>query len=314
MIDLKTSKILLPGGNGFVGQHVLKKLIEHGAKRSNIIIPSHDKDDLRSIENCERLVKGADVIINLAGNVGGIGYNREKPGTLFYDNMMLGVNLIEAARLEGHIKKFIQIGTICSYPKFTPIPFKEEDLWNGYPEETNAPYGIAKKALLVMLQSYRQQYNFPGIYLLPVNMYGPGDNFDPGSSHVIPALILKIFNAIKQKQSDVEVWGDGSATREFFYVDDAAEAIVKATELYEKPDPVNIGSGMEISINDLVTKLVKIMNFKGSIIWDKTKPNGQPRRMLDVSKAKKEFDFTAKTNFDEGLKITIDWFIKNYGK
>ena len=310
MINITSSKILLTGGKGFVGGHVIKNLLDRGAQIENIIIPDRLNDDLRKVENCEKLVKGIDVIINLAGNVGGIGYNRENPGTLFYDNMMLGVNLIEAARLEGKLKKFVQIGTICSYPKFTPVPFKEEDLWNGYPEETNAPYGIAKKALLVMLQSYRQQYNFPGIFLLPVNMYGPGDNFDPASSHVIPALILKLFNAKKESSPTVEVWGDGSATREFFYVDDAARAIVDATEKYDKADPVNIGAGMEISIKDLVMKLAQIMDYKGEIVWDKSKPNGQPRRMLDTSKALMEFGFKASTSFAEGLRMTINWFLE----
>jgi GDP-L-fucose synthase len=313
MINLLKSKILLTGGNGFVGNHIVANLLAKGVKKQNIIIPDRIKDDLRKVENCERLVKNIDVIINLAGNVGGIGYNRENPGTLFYDNIMLGVNLIEAARVENKIEKFVQIGTICAYPKFTPVPFKEENLWNGYPEETNAPYGIAKKALLVMLQAYREQYNFPGIFLLPVNMYGPGDNFDPSSSHVIPALILKIYNAVKNNLPTVEVWGDGSATREFFYVEDAAEAIIDATENYNKIDPVNIGAGMEISIKDLVNKLADLMGYKGEIIWDKSKPNGQPRRMLDTSKAKKEFGFVAKTGFDEGLKTTIQWFMNNYG-
>ena len=313
MINLLESKILLTGGNGFVGKHLYAKLLERGVKPEAITIPDKDKDDVRDMNNCKRLVKDVDIIINLAGNVGGIGYNRENPGTLFYDNIMLGVNLIEAARLENKVKKFVQIGTICAYPKFTPVPFKEEDLWNGYPEETNAPYGIAKKALLVMLQAYRQQYGFPGIFLLPVNMYGPGDNFNPASSHVIPALILKIHNAIQENLPTVEVWGDGSATREFFYVEDAVEAIIDATEKYDKEDPINIGAGMEISIKDLVTKLAGIMGYKGEIVWDTSKPNGQPRRMLDTSKAKKEFGFVAKTSFDDGLKTTIDWYNSNNG-
>ncbi|MCR4277338.1 MAG: NAD-dependent epimerase/dehydratase family protein, partial [Candidatus Roizmanbacteria bacterium] len=224
------------------------------------------------------------------------------------DNITMGVNLIEASRI-NKIKKFVCIGTICAYPKFTPIPFKEKNLWNGYPEETNAPYGLAKKALLVMLQAYRQQYNFNGIYLLPVNMYGPGDNFNPKSSHVIAALIKKIYDAKKNHKKEIIVWGDGRASREFFYVEDAARAIVLATEKYDQPEPINIGAGFEITIKDLVNKLVKLMDFKGKIVWDKTKPNGQPRRCLDVSKAKKEFGFVAKTNFDEGLKKTVKWYI-----
>jgi GDP-L-fucose synthase len=225
--------------------------------------------------------------------------------------MMMGVNLIEAARI-NNVKKFVQIGTICAYPKYTPVPFREENLWNGYPEETNAPYGIAKKALLVMIQSYRVQYHFPGIYLLPVNMYGPGDNFDPKSSHVIAALIKKIYDANKSDKKEIIVWGDGSATREFFYVEDAARAIVLATEKYNGAEPINIGAGFEISIQELVGKLVKLMKFEGKIVWDKTRPNGQPRRCLDISKAEKEFGFRATTQFNEGLKKTVEWYV-NHG-
>ena len=232
-------KILLTGGAGFVGTYVCKELVKQGAKLSDIIIPRSHKFDLREADICNKLTKGVDIVINLAGNVGGIGYNRENPGALFYDNITMGVNLIEASRI-NKVKKFVQIGTICSYPKYTPVPFKEENLWNGYPEETNAPYGIAKKALLVMMQAYKRQYNFRGIYLLPVNMYGPGDNFDPKSSHVIAALIRKIYEAKRNGKKEIIVWGDGSATREFFYVEDAALAIVKATAKYEKTEPVNI--------------------------------------------------------------------------
>lgn len=303
-------KILLTGGGGFVGQHVYKKLLEKGVKKENIFIPRSKDYDLRKKEICEKVTKNIDIVIHLAGNVGGIGYNLEYPGTLFYDNITMGVNLIEASRI-NKVKKFVCIGTICAYPKFTPVPFKEVDLWNGYPEETNAPYGIAKKVLLVMLQAYRQQYGFNGIYLLPVNMYGPGDNFDPKVSHVIAALIKKIYDAKKQGKKEIIVWGDGSATREFFYVEDAAEAIILATEKYNKPDPINIGAGFEISIKELVEMLVKLMDFKGTIIWDKSKPNGQPRRMLDTTKAKKEFGFVAKTKFEDGLKKTIEWYYKN---
>lgn len=303
-------KILLTGGAGFLGKQVYKKLLEKGAKKENIIIPRSKDYDLRDKKTCAQLTKNIDIVIHLAGNVGGIGYNRENPGTLFYDNITMGVNLIEESR-KNNVKKFVQVGTICAYPKFTPVPFKEENLWNGYPEETNAPYGIAKKVLLVMLQAYRQQYDFNGIYLLPVNMYGPGDNFDPKKSHVIAALIKKIYDAKKRGDDQIIVWGDGSASREFLYVEDGAEAIVLATEKYDKPDPVNIGAGFEITIKELVNKLVKLMDFKGKIIWDTTKPNGQPRRMLDTTKAYKEFGFKAKTNFDEGLKKTIDWYYKN---
>jgi GDP-L-fucose synthase len=265
---------------------------------------------LRDKTTAQKLTKNIDIVIHLAGNVGGIGYNREFPGTLFYDNITMGVNLIEASRI-NKVKKFVCISTICAYPKFTPVPFKEENLWKGYPEETNAPYGIAKKVLLVMLQAYRQQYGFNGIYLLPVNMYGPGDNFDPKSSHVIAALIKKIHDAKKNDLKEIIAWGNGSATREFFYVEDAAKAIVLATDKYEKSDPVNIGAGFEISIKELANLIAKLMNYKGKIIWDKSKPNGQPRRMLDTKRARKEFDFIAETKFEVGLKKTIDWYNKN---
>ena len=310
MSFLTNKRILLTGGAGFVGKKVLEQLIKKGATRKNIIIPRRKNHDLRSMPICLRLTKKVDIVIHLAGNVGGIGYNRENPGNLFYDNITMGVNLIEASRI-NKIKKFVCIGTICAYPKFTPIPFREKDLWNGYPEETNAPYGLAKKVLLVMLQAYRQQYNFNGIYLLPVNIYGPGDNFDPKSSHVIAALIKKIYDAKKNHKKDIIVWGNGRASREFFYVEDAAKAIVLATEKYNQSDPINIGAGFEITIKNLVNKLVKLMDFKGKIVWDKTKPNGQPRRSLDVSRAKKEFGFVAKTDFDEGLRKTVEWYEKN---
>jgi GDP-L-fucose synthase len=302
-------KILLTGGAGFVGQHVFKELIKKGTNKKNIILPRSKKYDLRDYKTARKLTKNVNIVIHLAGNVGGIGYNREYPGTLFYDNLTMGVNLIEASRI-NKVKKFVCIGTICAYPKFTPVPFIEKNLWNGYPEETNAPYGIAKKALLVMLQSYRQQYGLNGIYLLPVNMYGPGDNFNPKSSHVIAALIKKIYDAKKQKKKEIIVWGDGSATREFFYVEDAARAIVLAAEKYNKPEPINIGAGFEISIKKLTQMLVKLMDFKGKIVWDKTKPNGQPRRMLNTTKAKKEFGFKASVNFEEGLKKTIAYYYK----
>ncbi len=306
----KNKKILLTGASGFVGTHLTKELLSRGASKEHLLTPGSTDYDLRISKNCEKLTKDIDIVIHLAGNVGGIGYNREYPGTLFYDNITMGVNLIETARI-NKVKKFVCMGTICAYPKFTPVPFKEEDLWNGYPEETNAPYGIAKKVLLVMLQAYRQQYGFNGIYLLPVNMYGPGDNFNPKSSHVIAALIKKIYDAKKNKKQEIVVWGDGSATREFLYVEDAVEAIALATEKYEKAGPVNIGSGFEISIKDLVHKIAKIMDFNGKIVWDTKKPNGQPRRSLDISMAKKEFGFTAKHNLDVGLKETIEWYYKH---
>src|SRR3989338_6557346 len=296
---LANKRILLTGGYGFIGQYVHKILKETVKDINQIIIPKRIQHDLRKVKNCLTMTKNVDVVIHMAGSVGGIGFNRENPGSLFYDNLTMGINLIEASRI-NKVKKFVCIGTICAYPKFTPIPFKEEDLWNGYPEETNAPYGLAKKALLVMLQAYRQQYNFNGIYLLPVNIYGPGDNFDPKSSHVIAALIKRIFDAKKNKDKEIIVWGDGSASREFFFVEDAAKSIVLATEKYNKHDPVNIGAGFEITIKDLVDKLVDLMNFKGKIIWDTTKPNGQPRRCLDVSQAEKHFGFVAETKFDEG--------------
>jgi GDP-L-fucose synthase len=309
-MNFDNKKILLTGGAGFVGKHVFEELVAKGANKKYIIIPRSRDFDLRDKKTAEKLTKNIDIVIHLAGNVGGIGYNREYPGTLFYDNLMMGVNLIEASRKNG-VKKFVCIGTICAYPKFTPVPFEEKNLWNGYPEETNAPYGIAKKALLVMLQSYRQQYGFNGIYLLPVNMYGPGDNFNPKSSHVIAALIKKIYDAKKKRINEIVVWGDGSATREFFFVKDASRAIVMATKKYDGSEPVNIGAGFEISIKKLTETLVKLMDYKGKIVWDKTKPNGQPRRMLDTSNAKKLFGFTSKMSFEEGLRTTIDWYNSN---
>jgi GDP-L-fucose synthase len=302
---LKNKKIIVTGGNGFLGKHLVKKLVERGVSKENIFVPRFQDYDLRKENEIKRMFSDfkADIVIHLAAKVGGIGFNREKPGELFYDNIMMGVQLMEHARL-NNVEKFVAIGTICAYPKFTPVPFKEENLWDGYPEETNAPYGLAKKMLLVQAQAYRQQYNFNSIFLLPVNLYGPGDNFNPESSHVIPALIKKCVDA-KEK---ITVWGTGKASREFIYVEDAAEAIVLATEKYNKPEPVNIGAGFEITIKDLVSKIVELTGFKGEIEWDSSKPDGQPRRMLDVSRAKKEFGFTAKTTFDEGLKKTIKWY------
>ncbi len=309
-MDLKNKKILVAGGAGFVGSFVVEKLIKKGVPIKNILVPRSKNCDLRKWENCQRAVVGRDVVIHLAAKVGGIGLNRAKPGELFYDNIIIGTQLMEAARL-ANVKKFVAIGTVCAYPKFTPTPFKEENLWAGYPEETNAPYGLAKKMLLVQAQAYRQQYGFNAIYLLPVNLYGPRDNFNPDSSHVIPALIKKIYEAKGKKQKSIEIWGTGKATREFLYVEDAAEGIVLATERCDKSDPINLGSGMEISIKNLVKLICRLASYKGKIVWDKTKPDGQPRRILDVSLASREFGFKAKTDFSEGLKRTIDWYVKN---
>ena len=308
-----SKKILLTGGAGFVGRYVRLELLKQGVEKKNITIPRSKDFDLRKESVCNELTRNKDIVIHLAGNVGGIGYNRENPATIFYDNMTMGLNLIEAARIHK-VKKFVQIGTICAYPKYTPTPFKEEDLWNGYPEETNAPYGVAKKVLLVMLQAYREQYGFNGIYLLPVNIYGPGDNFNPKSSHVIAAIIKKIYEAKQKGENEIIVWGDGSATREFFYVEDMARAVVMATQYYEKSEPVNVGAGFEISIKDLVEKLVKLMDFKGKIVWDSSKPNGQPRRMLDTTRAQKEFGFKAEVSFDEGLQKTVAWYEREMTK
>ncbi|VVB73562.1 GDP-L-fucose synthase [uncultured archaeon] len=302
----KDNRFLVTGGAGFLGSHLVENMKRRGAK--HITVPLVDKMDLRVTENCRKVVKDHDVVIHLAAVVGGIGANRANPGRFYYDNMVMGLHLMEEARLAG-VKKFVALGTICAYPKFTPIPFKEENLWNGYPEETNAPYGLAKKMLLVQAQAYRQQYSFNAIFLLPVNLYGPRDNFDPESSHVIPAMVRKMVEAKQQRKKEVVLWGDGSPTREFLYVDDAAEGICLATERYNKPDPVNLGSGMEISIKDLATTVAEHVGFSGKIVWDTTKPNGQPRRCLDVSRAQEEFGFKARMNFDEGLKNTVDWYL-----
>jgi GDP-L-fucose synthase len=305
-------RVLVTGGAGFLGAFVVEKLRECGCK--NIFIPRSKDYDLVEMKDVRRLYRDAtpDIVIHLAGRVGGIGANRANPGKFFYDNLMMGVQIMEVGRQVG-IEKFVAIGTVCAYPKFTPVPFKEDDLWNGYPEKTNAPYGLAKKMLLVQSQAYRNQYGFNAIYLIPVNLYGPRENCDLENSHVIPALIRKCVDGLPPtsnlKPRTITVWGTGKATREFLYVEDCAEGVLLATEKYNKPDPVNLGAGFEISIKDLVRLIAKLTGFKGKIIWDKTKPDGQPRRMLDVSKAKKEFGFKAKTNLEEGLKKTIDWFI-----
>ncbi len=301
-------RVVVTGGAGFLGSHVVSKLKERGVK--DIIIPRSGKYDLRLKEACTEVVKGADVVIHLAANVGGIGYNRDFPGTLFYDNLLMGVHMMEESRLAG-VSKFVAIGTICAYPKFAPIPFKEDDLWNGYPEETNAPYGLAKKMMLVQSTAYRSQYGFNSIFLLPVNLYGPGDNFSEQSSHVIPAIIKKFVEAKEGNLPSVTVWGTGQATREFCYVEDAAEGIVLATEKCNDSDPVNIGAGFEISIKDLVEKIRVIVGYTGEIVWDTSKPDGQPRRMLDTTRAKEKFNFVASTDFDAGLEETITWYKQN---
>jgi len=310
MLDLKDKKILVTGGAGFVGKQVVENLILSGVNPENIRVTRSKQCDLRILENCYKAVQDQSIVIHLAAHVGGIGLNREKPAELFYDNLIMGTQLIHAAYSSG-IEKFVCVGTICAYPKFTPVPFLEENLWDGYPEETNAPYGIAKKALLVQLQSYRQQYGFNGIYLLPVNLYGPGDNFDPRSSHVIPALIHKIHLAQINKETKIEVWGDGTPTREFIYVADVAKAIVMATQNYDSAEPVNIGTGLEISIKDLTNLIAEIMEFQGQIIWQKEQPNGQPRRALDTQRAWQSFGFKAQTDLFKGIKETVDWYRTN---
>ncbi len=307
MLDLSTKNILVTGGSGFLGKQVVAELIKAGVNRDKITIPRSQNYDLTVWENCQKVVLNQDIVIHLAAHVGGIGLNREKPAELFYDNLMMGTQLIHGAYQAG-VEKFTCVGTICAYPKFTPVPFKEEDLWNGYPEETNAPYGVAKKALLVQLEAYRSQYNFNGIYLLPVNLYGPEDNFDPRSSHVIPALIHKVHEAQKKGDQTIQVWGDGSPTREFLYVNDAARGIVMATQNYNSSQPINLGTNYEISIKNLTQLICELMGFTGELIWQIDQPNGQPRRCLDTSKAQKAFDFTAQMSLEEGLKKTIAWY------
>jgi GDP-L-fucose synthase len=300
-------KILITGGAGFFGSQVAGQLQKKGVLRENILVPRSRDIDLRRWENCVRVVQDRDIVIHLAAKVGGIGFNQAYPADLFYDNAIMGIQLMEAARQEN-VEKCVIAGTICAYPKFTKVPFREETLWDGYPEETNAPYGLAKKMLLVQSQAYRAQYGFNSIYLLPVNLYGPGDNFNPESSHVIPALIKKFTEAEQNGDRFVEVWGTGAASREFLYVDDAARGLILAAERYNKPDPVNLGSGMEISIRDLVALISDLTGYGGEIHWDTTKPDGQPRRCLDVSRAKEEFGFEATMPFREGLKRTVAWY------
>lgn len=307
MLSLEDKQILVTGGAGFLGKQVVEQLVQSGANPDKIAVPRSQDCDLRDLDSCAKAAKDCDIIVHLAAHVGGIGLNREKPAELFYDNLMMGAQLIHAA-YEAGVSKFVCVGTICAYPKFTPVPFKEDDLWKGYPEETNAPYGIAKKALLVQLQSYRQQYGFDGIYLLPVNLYGPEDNFNPESSHVIPALIRKVHEAQQRGDKTLPVWGDGSPTREFLYSTDAARGIVMATQKYDEPEPVNLGTNYEISIRDLVELICELMEFSGEIVWETDKPNGQPRRCLDTSRAQEKFGFEARTEFRQGLKNTIDWY------
>jgi GDP-L-fucose synthase len=303
-------RICVTGGAGFLGTNLIANLKVKGAK--NIFIPTIEEYDLVDGDAIARMLSDSqpDVIIHLAAHVGGIGANREHPAEFFYDNLMMGVQLMHQAYERG-VEKFVAIGTVCAYPKFTPVPFREDDLWKGYPEETNAPYGLAKKMLLVQSQAYRDQYGYNSIFLLPVNLYGPGDNFNPRSSHVIPALIRKCVEARENGEDHIVVWGDGSPTREFIYVTDAAEGIALATERYNESEPVNIGSGFEISIKDLAEKIARMTGFSGELVWDTSKPNGQPRRALDTSRAREKFGFEAKTDFEAGLQKTIDWYREN---
>jgi GDP-L-fucose synthase len=312
-IDLSTKRICVTGGAGFLGQHLVRNLQSKGAQ--DIFIPRYPEYDLVKSEDIARMLTDAqpDIIIHLAAHVGGIGANLARPAEFFYDNLMMGVQLMHQAWQRG-VEKFVALGTICAYPKYTPIPFKEENLWDGYPEETNAPYGLAKKMLLVQSQAYRQQYGFNSIFLLPVNLYGPGDNFDLASSHVIPALIRKCVEAKEQGADEIVAWGDGSPTREFIYVEDAAEGIALATQYYNRSDPVNIGSSFEISIKELTELIARLTGFEGQVRWDTSKPNGQPRRKLDTTRAKEYFGFSAKTNFEDGLRKTINWYLANRSK
>jgi GDP-L-fucose synthase len=303
------STVVVTGGAGFLGSRVVEKLRQRGC--TNIVIPRFRDYDLVRYENAERLIHSAkpQIVIHLAARVGGIGANRVNPGQFFYDNLMMGVQLMEVSRLAG-VPKFVAVGTICAYPKFTPVPFKEDHLWDGYPEETNAPYGLAKKMMLVQAQAYREQYGFNAIYVLPVNLYGPGDNVDPETSHVIPAIIRKCVEAVRSGQKEIVLWGTGTPTREFLYVDDAAEGILRATESYNGRDPVNLGSGKEIRIKDLAALIARLTGFHGEIVWDTSRPDGQPRRALDTSRAEREFAFRAATSLEEGLRRTIEWYVK----
>jgi GDP-L-fucose synthase len=308
-VDLTHQRIVIDGGAGFLGTHLRRELLRRGVPAENVLVPLHEDYDLTQEADVARMYEdmAPTVVMHLAAEVGGIGANRANPGMFFYANMAMGLHLIEHARRRA-VRKFVQVGTICAYPKFTPIPFREEDFWNGFPEETNAPYGIAKKALLVMLQAYREQYGLNGIYLLPVNLYGPGDNFDLETSHVIPALVRKFCHAADSGADEVVVWGTGSASREFLYVEDAARGIALAAEKYDAPDPVNLGAGFEITIRDLAEKIGQLTGYTGRVRWDATKPGGQPRRRLDTAKARELFGFQAAMPFEEGLKRTIAWW------
>lgn len=304
-LQLAMKTVLVTGGAGFLGRSLVKQLRKRGIKK--LIVPRLQEYDLTQKLSCQQIVRGVDVLIHLAAKVGGIGYNLNHPAEMFYDNIMMSMQLMHEAWQAG-VEKFVAIGTVCCYPKFTPIPFREDNLWSGYPEETNAPYGLAKKMSLVQAQAYRKQYGFNAIFLLPANLYGPGDNFDPESSHVIPAIIRKLTEARETGQSTVVIWGNGEATREFIHVDDAARAILLATERYNKPEPINIGSGFEISIKNLATFIAKLVGYSGTLVWDTSKPEGQPRRMLETSRAMKEFGFVVKIPFEKGLKQEIRWF------
>lgn len=307
-INLTDKKILLTGGNGFLGKHVYATLLKRGVLAKNVFAPSSKKLDFKNWDDCIKATRNKDIVIHLAAKIGGIGLNKEKPAELFYDNALMGIQLMEAARLNG-VEKFVTIGTVCAYPKNTPVPFKESYLWEGYPEEITAPYGMAKKMLLVQGKAYYQQYGFKSIFLLPVNLYGPGDHFESKYSHVMPALIKKITDAKKNNDKEVTIWGTGKATREFLYVEDAAEAIVLATEKYEKLDPVNLGSAQEISIKKLVELISEIVGYKGKVVWDKTKPDGAMRRKLDIGKGIKEFGFKPKTDLEKGIRKTANWYL-----
>ena len=309
-MELRGRRILLTGASGFLGGFVREALLDKGLNPADISSPRHEELDFKKWEDCTRAVEDIDIVIHLAARVGGIGFNRHNQGLIFYENLIMGIQLMEAARLAG-VSKFVQVGTVCAYPKMTPVPFREESLWDGYPEETNAPYGIAKKALLVQAQAYRSQYGFNAIYLLPTNLYGPRDNFDPEDSHVIPALIRKCVDAVRMGKKEIDAWGSGSASREFLYVEDCAEGIVLAAEGYDESAPVNLGSGTEISIRSLVGLIAEECGFHGSIRWDATKPDGQPRRSLDTTRAQ-QFGFRAHTPFQEGLRRTISWYRQNY--
>jgi GDP-L-fucose synthase len=305
-MELKGKKVLVTGGHGFLGSHMVRAMRDRGLRASDLMVPNHDELDLMVWESCVRAVAGVDVVIHLAARVGGIGFNARNPGRIFYENILMGVQLMEAARQAG-VSKFVQVGTVCAYPRIVPVPFREQSLWEGYPEETNAPYGIAKKALLVQAQAYRAQYGFNAIYLLPTNLYGPGDHFDPENSHVIPSLIRKCVEAERSRAPEIVIWGSGSPSREFLYIEDCAEGILLAAERYDAAEPVNLGSGREIRISDLARIIADACGYQGGIRWDPSKPDGQPRRCLDTSAAER-FGFSARTDFMEGLAKTVDWY------